>query len=90
MYTQTEIKKSLSLIKPSDIDDIIDRYSLLALSGDIKNSENFLKVCLLSQGKTNNLKGLAIKSGADGIHCGNPSFDVEEYTKMSMEKLMRE
>jgi hypothetical protein len=89
-YSQTEIKKSLSLLRPSDIDSIIDRYTETAAKGEIANPENFLKTCFLSAGRALELKSYAIKSGAEGVDCGNPSFDVEEFVKMSMQSLYEE
>jgi hypothetical protein len=83
-YKQAEIKKSLSQLKPSDIDVVIDRYTVTAAKGEIRNTDNYIKSCLISAGKAEELAKLAKKTGSDGIHCGNPSFDVDEYVKLSI------
>jgi DNA-binding MarR family transcriptional regulator len=89
-YTQTEIKNALGNLTAPGIDAVINRYTAAAANGEIRNPDSFIKSCLLSAGKAEGLAKLARKSGSDGIHCGNPSFNVDEYVKLSMMSLSYE
>ena len=83
-YTQTEIKNALGNLTAPGIDAVINRYTAAAANGEIRNPDNFIKSCFISAGKAEGLAKLAKKTGSDGIHCGNPSFNVDEYVKFSM------
>lgn len=89
-YSLAEIKKSLGNLTTISIDSVIDRYTAAAAGGEIRNADNFIKTCLISVGRAEGLAKLAKKSGSDGVHCGNPSFDVDEYVKLSMMGLNEE
>jgi DNA-binding HxlR family transcriptional regulator len=89
-YNCAQVKDALGCLRACDIDTVIDRYTQKAAAGEVRNADSFLKACLVSAGKSAKILALSKKSGAEGINCGNPSFDVDEYVRLSMKKLHME
>jgi hypothetical protein len=88
-YSRAQIRDALGCLHAGDIDTVIDRYTQKAASSEIRNADSFIKACLISAGKSAKILELSKKSGAGGINCGKPSFDVDEYVRLSMERLHR-
>jgi hypothetical protein len=89
-YSREEIADIICSLTAADIDTVIDRYTQKAASGEIRNADNFIKACLVSAGKSAKILELSKKSGAEGIDRGHPSFDIDEYIRLSMKKLHNE
>jgi hypothetical protein len=89
-YSRAQVKDALGCLCACDIDTVIDRYTQKAAAGEVLNADSFLKACLVSAGNSAKILKLAKKTGSDGIHCGNPSFNVDEYVRLSMMRLQSE
>lgn len=88
--TSKVLYDTFSFLTPGSIDEVIDRYLLKVSTESVKNAENFLKVSLYKKAQTNMFTALAKRSGTTNIHCGNPSFDISDYSRLSVQRLMAE
>ena len=82
-----DVKDTLGHLSAETIDTVIDRYTQKAAAGEVRNADSFLKACLLSAGKSAKILELSKKLDTGALDCGNPSFDVDEYVRLSMKKL---
>jgi hypothetical protein len=89
-FRLNDVEKAIRNLTADEIDGVIDRFTEQGEKGRIPCPDDYLKTCFLHAGQAAEYKALASKSGSEGIHNGNPSFNVDDYVELQMQLLHRE
>jgi hypothetical protein len=82
-----DVEKTIRQLTTTDIDAVIDRYAWQGKKAQISCPEDYLKTCLLTAGRSVKLAKTAGSPSGEGAHCGNPSYDIDKFVRLSMEQI---
>lgn len=82
-----EVNAAVSYLSRDSIQTIFDKYAKQERKGLVGIPSEYIKTIILNNYKEDRLRSAAIKSSGEGIDCGSPSFDIDDFVRLSMDML---